>query len=199
VDGPIHLIVRVSQDGKAYATSPQAPGLAYGRQSLEELHEDLADVLSFHFDEPGPFQVIEHHERHHEIDGRELVTRVALDEHQADRMTVYRRIGHVMATPDQAESLLSAVPNSVGEAVYVCAVPSDTVGWLTAQLDPRGDAFAAALNIADSMLLALPFAVSDDGRPGWQPSAYPPETPLSEIMQRSPIVTPSQVSLHELC
>lgn len=93
MDGPIHLIVRVFDDGKAYATSPQAPGLVYGRQSRKELHDDLEDVLSFHFDQPGPFEVIEHHERHHDISGHELVTRIAIDEHQAARMAVYERIG----------------------------------------------------------------------------------------------------------
>jgi hypothetical protein len=199
VDGPIHLIVRLSEDGKAYATSPQAPGLAYGRQSLHELHDDLEGVLSFHFEQPGPFKVIEHHERHHDISGHELVTRIAMDEHHAARLTVSDRIGQVMAAPAQAESLLSAVPNSAGEVISVCAGPSDTIGWLTEQLDPRGDAFVAALSIADSMLLGLPFTVGDGSRPGWEAASYPRETPLSEIMQRSPVVTPSRVSRYELC
>jgi len=69
----IHLIIRLSDDGSVYATSPQAPGLVYGRPSLEELRSELQDVLSFHFGRPGPFDVIEHHERHYDIAGRELV------------------------------------------------------------------------------------------------------------------------------
>jgi hypothetical protein len=71
------------------------------------------------------------------------VTRIAIDEHHAARLTVYDRIRQVTAAPVQAESLLSAAPNSPGEIVYVCAVPSDTIGWLAEQLDPRGDAFVA--------------------------------------------------------
>jgi hypothetical protein len=195
----IHLIVRLSDDGAAYATSPQAPGLLYGRSSLKELHHDLEDVLSFHFERPGPFAVVEHHERHQYLAGGELVTRLAMDEQQAERVAVYERIGRVIGVPGQAESLLSAVTNPVGEAVYVCAVPSDTFGWLVAQLDPRGDAFVAALTIADELLLALPFAVEDGTRPAWRPSSYAPETRLSEIMQRSPIVTPPQMARLELC
>jgi len=188
--GEIHLFVRVSEDGQAYATSPQAPGLLYGRQSVEELERDLQGALSFHFERPGPFQIVEHRERHHDIHGRELVARMAIDDHQAERTAVYERIGHALNVPEQAESLLSATTNAVGEAVYVCAVPSDTIGWLEAQLDRRGDAFVAALAIADGFLLALPFAVNDGTRPSWHPVTYGPATTLSDVMQRSTVVTP---------
>jgi hypothetical protein len=166
---------------------------------LKELHGDLNDVLSFHFESSGPFKVIEHRERHHEIDGRELVARIALDKHEAARLAVYDRIGRAIGVPEQVKSLLSAVTNTVGETVYVCAVPSDTIGWLIAQLDPRGDALTAALTIADEMLLGLPFALDDGTRPAWQTLSDGPETQLSEIMQRSPIVTPSQMTGLQLC
>jgi len=192
VSEQINLIVRLSDDGSAYATSPQAPGLLYGRPSLAELRADLDDVLSFHFDRPGPFEVLEHHERHHEIAGRELVTRLAADEHRKQRLMVYQRIGRAMAVPEQAESLVSAVTNSVGEVVYVCAVPSDTYGWLVAQLDPRGDALVAVLTIADEFLFTLPLAVDDGMHPTWNASSAAPEDLLSEIMQRTPVVAPPQ-------
>ena len=54
------MIVRLSDDGKAYATSPQAPGLAFGRSSPDLLLKELDDVLAFHFDHPGPFNVTLH-------------------------------------------------------------------------------------------------------------------------------------------
>lgn len=199
MDEPVHLIIRLSKDGSTYATSPQAPGLLYGRKSLRELHADLQDVLSFHFDRPGPFEVIEHHERHHLIDGHELVTRLAIDEHRAARAEVHNRIGRAIGVPEQAASFLSSVTNSVGEAVYVCAVPSDTIGWLAAQLDPRGDALTAALTIADEMLFALPFVVDDRAKPSWQRVSDAPSTTLSEVMQRSLIVTPPQPNLVQSC
>ena len=66
--------------------------------------------------------MIEHHERHYEVAGRELVTRLAMDEHRDQRQAVYERIGQVLSVPEQAESLVSAVANKVGETVYVCAV-----------------------------------------------------------------------------
>lgn len=194
----IHLIVRLSDDGSVYATSPQAPGLMYGRPSLDELHDELEDVLSFHFDRPGPFEIVEHHEHHHEIAGRELVVRLADDEHSDERVAVYERIGRVIAVPEQAESLVTAVTNPVGEAVYVCAVPSDTFGWLVVQLDPRGDALVAALTIADDFLFTLPLALDDGTRQAWHPSSSAPEARLSEIMQRIPVVTPPQLARLEV-
>jgi hypothetical protein len=191
---PIHLIIRLSGDGSVYATSPQARGLVYGRSSLEELRYDLEDVLSFHFGRPGPFDVIEHHERHYDIAGRELVTRLALDEHRDERQAVYARLGQVLSVPGQAESLVSSVTNKVGETVYVCAVPSDTLGWLAAQLDGPGDALVVALTIADPFLLTLPIAADDGTHPAWAQGSSSPETRLSEIIQKIPVVTPPQTA-----
>jgi len=59
----IHLVIR-AVDGGFYATSPQAPGLAYLRPTLDELRADVDGVLAFHLDRPGPFTVLEHHELH---------------------------------------------------------------------------------------------------------------------------------------
>jgi hypothetical protein len=195
----IHLIIRLSPDGSAYATSPQAPGLVYGRPSLEGLRSDLDDVLSFYLERPGPFDVIEHHERHYDIAGRDLVTRLAMDEHHGQRQAVYERIGRVLAVPGQAESLVSAVTNLVDETVYVCAVPSDTLGWLAAQASGPGDAFIAALTIAENLLLTLPFVEDDGTHPAWHPVSSTPDTQLSEIILNNPVLTPSHMAHLELC
>jgi hypothetical protein len=186
----IHMIMRLSGDGSVYATSPQAPGLIYGRQSLQEWRSDLVDVLSFYFERPGPFDVLEHHERHYEVEGRELVTRLATDEHRDQRQAVYERIGQVLRVPGQAESLVSAVTNTVGETVYVCAVPSDTLAWLAAQLDGPGDAVIVALTIADQFLLTLPMAKEEGTHPAWAVASSAADTRLSDIMQKIPVVTP---------
>lgn len=190
----IHLIIRLSTDGSVYLTSPQAPGLVYGRSSLKELRADLQDVLAFHFNHPGPFEVIEHHERHYEVAGRELVTRIALDEHRDQRQAVYERIGRALNVPGQAEALVSTVTNKVGEVVYVCAVPSDVLGWLAAQLNGTGDALVAALTTADQFLLTLPIAAHEGMHPSWSLGSSTPETPLSELIQTIPIVTPPQAA-----
>ncbi|MGH3181931.1 MAG: hypothetical protein ACRDOH_25745 [Streptosporangiaceae bacterium] len=112
----LHLIIRLSDDGKAYATSPQAPGLVYGRPSLKELRNDLDDALAFHLDRPGPFHVVEHIERHYDLADGELVIRIATDSHTDEREAVAERIRQAASVPEQAQSLVSAA-NAVGEAV----------------------------------------------------------------------------------
>lgn len=192
----LHVIIRATDDG-FFATSPQAAGLVYGRPTLQELHAGLDDVLRFHFEEAGPFTVVEHHERHYDIVDGEVVTRIALDGQRDERQEVYTRVGRALAVPEQARSLVKGPTNRVGEVVFVCAVPSDTVGWLAAQLDPRGDALVVAVAIADPYVLTLPFGYDGEyakqvGLPigGEQPA---PETTIGEIMKRTPIVQPVQV------
>lgn len=193
MDEQLQLIIRLSDDGRAYATSPQAPGLVYGRPSLKELRHDLDGVLSFHFERPGPFRVAEHIERHYDLADGELVIRVAMDAHTKDREAVAKRIFQVAQLPEQARALVSAA-NPIGEAVYVCAVPSDTLGWLGAQLQPTvpGDMINAALTIADCFLFTIPLAIGDSDRevPTWPIGSAAPTTSLGEIMQKTPIVTP---------
>jgi hypothetical protein len=193
MDELINLIVRFSENGEVYATSPQAPGLLYGRPSLKELHADLEEVLAFHFERPGPFDVLEHHEHQYDVAGHELVIRIAIDDHYNERAAVRDRIGEAITVPEQATSVVSAVTNSVGEAVYVCSVPTDTFGWLIAQLYPEGDALVAALTIADNFLFALPLAIDDASRPAWQPTSFEPSELLSKIMERTPIVTTPEI------
>jgi hypothetical protein len=135
---------------------------------------------------------------HYDVAGRELVTRLAVDEHRDERQAVYERIGEVLKVPAQAESLVSAATNVVGETVYVCAVPSDTLVWLAAQLDLPGDAVVAALTIADHLLLTLPIAKDEGTHPAWALESSPPETRLSEIVQKIPVVTPPRMTSLEV-
>ncbi len=113
-----------------------------------------------------------------------------MDEHRDQRQAVYERISQVLRVPSQAESLVSAVTNTVGETVYVCAVPSDTLGWLAAQLDAPGDAVLVALTIADQFLLTLPMAKEEGTRPAWSVASSAPDSRLSEIIRKIPVVTP---------
>lgn len=195
-DDVVHLMVRMTPTG-LYVTSPQAPGLAYGCADLAELRATVDDVLAFHFDRPGPFPVVEHHERHYVVAGRELVTRLAVDEHREARQEVYSRLGRALAVPEQARSLVDGTTNMVGETVYVCAVPSDTMEWLAAQLDPRGDALTVAVAIADPFVFTVPFASGDGiariGSVGLDSEELTPDSTVGDIVRQTPIVQPRRV------
>jgi hypothetical protein len=187
----IHLFARPTAPGDhdVYITSPQLPGLAYGRPTLRQARSELEDVLSFHLDRPGPFEVLEHHERYYSWADGEFVTRIALDEHAQERQEVYLRLGAALTIPDQAAALLSEPTNKVGEVVLVCAVPSDTVGWLSAQLDPIGpDAAVIAVATAEGLVFTMPLLRGEHS--GIEAEPVPSSTTVSEIMRQSPIVSP---------
>jgi hypothetical protein len=192
----IHVVIRIDPDG-VYATSPQAPGLVFMRPGIQELRAELQDVLAFHFDTAGPFRVLEHHERHYDVaGGGEIVTRIAVDEHAGRRNDVYQRIGAALTIPEQVPGLLSIPPNVVGEHVFVCAVASDTLGWLFEQLDERGDAFAAAVSVADPFLFTIPLLYGEQARPSTRPTYrigtrdYTWATTLGQVMKDTPVVSP---------
>lgn len=103
---------------------------------------------------------------------------------------VYERIGQVLRVPGQAESLVSAVTNTVGETVYVYAVPSGTLARLAAQLDGPGDAVIAALTIAYQFLLTLPIAKEEGTHPAWSVASLAPDTRLPEVIREIPVVAP---------
>ena len=187
----IHLFVREESDGSVYATSPQAPGLVYGEPDLKALRQGVQDVLAFHFDEPGPFKVVEHHEYCYDVADHELVVRVAFDKHIADRQTVQERIRAAMSVPEQARDLADIPANKVGEVVYVCAVPSDTTAWLGDQLDPRSsDAFMVSASVSEVLLYAVLMAKGEEYAWGELIEAQQNMT-VAEVMRKTAIVGPS--------
>jgi hypothetical protein len=188
----IHLFVREEADGSVYTTSPQAPGLVYSEPNLKTLRRGIQDVLTFHFDRPGPFKVVEHHEYRYDVADRELVIRVAFDKHVVDRQAVQKRIRTAFAVPEQAEDLADIPTNKVGEIVYVCAIPTDTTGWLGDQLDPRSsDAFMVAASVSESLLFAVLMGKGEEYAWGELIEAER-DMPLTEVMRKTAIVGPSQ-------
>ncbi|MFI2033243.1 hypothetical protein ACH470_00840 [Streptomyces bottropensis] len=187
-------MLRQTEEG-LYATSPQLPGFMYGRKDLNTMRAELQGAISFHLDQPGPFQIMEHHERHYGIADGELVTRLAKDEYAASRQIVYDRLGRAIRDPRQAKALAHGVSNIVGEVVYVCAVPSDTLGWLNEQLFEPADAFYAAVTVGEEMLMTLPISHGEAYRGVGETytagaRGYHKDTRLSEIIQETRIVTP---------
>lgn len=188
----IHLFVRpTAGDRDVYVTSPQAPGLAFGRTTLRQIREELDDALAFHFDRPGPFDVVEHHERQHDIAGDGLVTRMALDERREERQVVYERIGAATRAPGQVKRLLNAPATKVGEVVYVCAVPSDSLAWLGDQLDPRdGDALMATVVVSDERLLAVAM-VRSEGHARCGSMAVANDSTVADVIRTVAVVGPA--------
>jgi hypothetical protein len=181
-DDVIHVIVRVEDDGSMSVRSPQVPGLAYGAASTARVRSELDGVLAFALDRQGPFRVVEHHERRFEIAGREIVVRLAVDDHHDERQETYERLARAVGAPDQSAALLAAPADVVGEALYLCVVPSDRVRWIAAQLDP-GSSATLAVAIAEGLLLT--YQVHSEASPGRGDG----ET-VADIMRTRSIVQP---------
>jgi hypothetical protein len=103
-------------------------------------------------------------------------------------------LGRALTVPAQALSLLEGPANRVGEVVYLCAVPSDTIGWLVGQLDPRGDAAVVAVAIAEPFVFTVP-VTSGDGTAqvagvSIAERGYATGTTLGELVRDTPIVQP---------
>jgi hypothetical protein len=187
----LHVIVRAEDDGTFFVRSPQVPGLAYGADSLEQLRAGLDDVLAFALDRPGPFHVTEHHERHFETAGREVVVRLAADDKYEQRREAYARLARAVSMPEQIEALLDAPSDVVGEILYLCAVPSDTVDWIATQLDPGGAA-TLAVAVADELLLTYRVHVDTSTDRPAAPVRHGGSETVADIMRTRPIVRPME-------
>ncbi|EIV94043.1 hypothetical protein [Frankia sp. QA3] len=173
----VSVIVR--RDGVSWsAWSPQCPGLAIAEPTATELRSAFPDALAWYFDGNRDLDM----QIHLEQELRGVVIRIAQDTQVWERQLVAGRLGAALGVDSQAAELRSAALNAAGEIVYVCALPSDPVSWLTAQMDDETDAVVVTLPSAESMLWTLQFGTV--GSRGEKPSSlrYRPETTFGEIM-----------------
>lgn len=136
----IDLILR-EEAGAWGAWSPTVVGLYVTADSAHECARLAAKAADAELDEPVGFVRV-HHERI--VDG--LVIRVAGQRHGFEtRVAVAQRLEDLIHYNRAEIDDDGLIRNSAGEVVFVCALPDDTVGWLAAQLDRRGDGVQVAV------------------------------------------------------
>ncbi|THJ49411.1 hypothetical protein [Candidatus Frankia alpina] len=173
----VSVIVR--RDGVSWsAWSPQCPGLAMAEPTAAELRSALPDALAWYFDGDRDLDM----QIHLEQELRGVVIRIAQDAQVWERQLVAERLGAALGVDSQAAELRSATRNSAGEIVYVCALLSDPISWLAAQVDDEADEVVVTLPSVESMLWTLQFGAvgSESERPAGP--RYRPETTFGEIM-----------------
>ncbi|MCK9896889.1 hypothetical protein [Frankia sp. AgB32] len=177
---PVSVIVR--QDGPSWsAWSPQCPGLAMVQPATAELRTVLPEVLTWYFGQDTEIDPQVHHER----DLHGVVVRIAQDDHLYERELVAERLGEALEEAGQRRRLRTGPVGGGDEATLVCALQSDRVSWLAAQME-HDDAVVALLPVAESMLWAVRFGAGRDGEGtavSVPVSAYPPEITLGEVMR----------------
>jgi hypothetical protein len=134
----IELVLR-EEAGTWGAWSPTVEGLFV---SADSAHECVQRAKKAADAELGEFvTVLGHHER--VLDG--LVLRVAGQRGDfGQRVGVAQRIEDLIRYDRAQIDDDGLTRNAASEAVFVCALPGDTVGWLVAQMDRRGDGLMVA-------------------------------------------------------
>ena len=154
---PVDVIVRRDL-GTWVAWSPQCRGLTIVQPTPAHMREALPAAL-LEFLGPGGFDV----RTHVEEEVRGAVVRVAQDDQLWERQHTAARIAAALGDPDLSSQMLAQPANSLGEVVFVCALPADTGAWVVRQLDGEGDTVNVVLPVADSMIAVEPYAqVADD-------------------------------------
>jgi hypothetical protein len=148
------------------AESPGVPGFVMGRRTLAELRADLPGALRF----AGVSDaiVLPHvTERFVTPEGDEFTVRRAEDAHRIERQEVFGRLLLVMET-DQRIELMRAARTPTSEVSFVCAVATDTLGWLRGQLYDGDDVVTIALAVAENGIFSTQMS-SDPHRvdQGW--------------------------------
>lgn len=118
---------------------------------------------------------------HVESEVRGIVFRVCQDEHRWARHHVVDRLAAVLGDPDQAPHLAARDSNALGDVVFVCAMPTDTLDWVERQMDPE-DALNMAVSVADAMIWVSTFR-RGDFQPDHSHGALPTTATIAEVMQ----------------
>lgn len=182
-------------------TSPQLPELVGGRETYAEVRADLAEILSFGGISDG-VDVVIHRQKYVVTPGGEdsCFIRIASDECEFDRIEAAMRLTGVLKDPAQRSDIMGGAKLSTGERLFVCAVPSDTLRWLSEQLLP-GEPASLIASFADEMfggkpLWEMPIAHgSDEGEPEgeWHALAESGLTPDSTLADLIMAVEAGQV------
>ncbi|GAA1332377.1 hypothetical protein [Saccharothrix algeriensis] len=169
-------------------SSPQLPELIGGRESYEELVADLDKLLAFGGATDGNPRLL-HLQKHRVLmSGDEFLIRIARDSKFDARWTAGQQLTAALNIADQLTPLLSVPRRPTGEALFICAEPTDTVGWIVRQLD-KNDAACVVISASSEMIRTQFFgtgSVEGDDSPwatlselGWTE-----ETTLSEIIRQ---------------
>jgi hypothetical protein len=168
-------------------SSPQLPELIGGRDIVEELRADLDELLVFGGAERGsPFVI--HLQKYLVLDnGDELVIRIAQDEKFKERWEAGLRLTAALRVAGQITSMLNVPRRPTGEVLFICAEASDTLGWVSAQLNAH-DASCLVVSIAEDLIRTqfIGHGEGTDATEDWARTTdmgWTDSTTISEIMK----------------
>ena len=182
---PVDVIVSAN-GGSWSARAPQIPGLAIAQPTAQTMREAIPDAIRFGLDDPPLLPEIDVHVEY-EI-GEDVFVRVAQDRHGWERQHIAERLTASLSVEGAAGPLHTAPANKLGEVVYVCAMPSDRIGWFARQMEPAGDWLTAVVPVAEQLIWTFSLGTGpDDGAVSLEDLGVTPDTPMSSLMATAPV------------
>ncbi|MDQ6524545.1 hypothetical protein RB608_13085 [Nocardioides sp. LHD-245] len=183
------LMVDERRDGAGLSMySPQMPGFAFGRATQSEFLADYQDALR----KAGVRGQVESHNEYFSVlpDGQEYSVRWSTDQaHVDERVTLAQHlIGILEATPEMVLSDVDSGREVSPDGIvrFVCALPSDRLGWIIDQMDPNGEILTICTMVTNRMIFGT--SVATAGAPaavGWPQTdefGWTRETTIGEMM-----------------
>jgi hypothetical protein len=180
-----HLLVTQEPDGSFSVESPQLPGFIMGRGTATELARDLEGVL-VDLGVTGPLRT--HRQvRGHTVEGEEFVFRFAVGPDEAERREVLDRVQAIL-NGDDRHKMMTMVSGPTGEAVFVVAMPNDTVGDLIDQMFPERDALVMCVPVIDRGVWSMALYSGDldsfdEPTESLEASGWTRNTPISQVVR----------------
>lgn len=185
----VEVIVRPDGESSWAAWSPQCPGLAVVKPTADALRASLPPALKFYYDPSAGRDLVRLvYNVEQPVGG--VILRVRQDEHVQERQALMHRLVAGLDVPEQAVDLRAALPNSLGDVVYVSALPGDTITWMARQLESE-DAIHVVLPATDQWVWSTVFVSGMDpadapaGSVSLGDLGYDGSTTLGEVMRRS--------------
>lgn len=181
--------VMVREDGGSWAAwSPQCPGLMVVEPTPEELREALRPALRFYYSDDQEAATASRYMVNLEQEINGVVVRVRQDEHAYERQLLAQRVAAQLGGTETAEDMRSSPANPLGDVVFVCALPSDTFGWIGRQMEDE-DTINVVLPASELFVWSMSFSNSTRprslaaGRRG-SDLGYQESTTLGQMMTR---------------
>lgn len=193
-----NLLVTDDEDEGIVMTSPQIPGLIFGRPTRQEFLREYRDAIRWAGVKSG--KLIGHwQKRGLTPNGDEYVIRWQTGENfkEADRLEVANTLNRNLASGQSAilGMLDELEPTATGEYQFVVCLSEDTVGWLVDQLRPDGDVVIAAMGVAGVMVAMTQIATGEDiGWPSLDELGYSRETTMGEMLSSQGSEKPLAIS-----
>ncbi|ANW63973.1 hypothetical protein BCA37_10535 [Mycobacterium sp. djl-10] len=160
----MHVIFTEAGDYGWTIESPQIPELIGGRDTSDELIGDAGEIIEWAKDPDQTFDEWFGHEQHLVEDpaGRTFLIRWLFnggDEDYDARVDTADRLNYAVVSGLVNSEEYGRHPQlpTTGECLYICVRGSDTMGWISAQLDDRYDRCVLAQHLGDGGVVHLPF------------------------------------------